>query len=136
MTTLKALGELTAEYQNLMRKWHELAEYQNTIKEPLKPPKIESEIELQKYLEDLRKYQYDRNTTSAELVELTTNCKEAKRKIINSIPLSNTWFKVVVNGEAFGVGCYTDAWGGNHTEIAIVKWKEDMPSLKNKLDYN
>lgn len=65
-----------------------------------------------------------RYKTEKELIKVT-------KQLIQLIPVSNCWIRA---GD-YAIGCYTDAWGGNHTELAIKPWRDDLEPLKDRMNY-
>lgn len=51
--------------------------------------------------------------------------------IQSNIPFENVWVKI----GKWAVGLYSSSWGGNHTELSIREWAEDLPKLKDHTYY-
>jgi len=98
------------------------------------PHAITTEQALQECLKENELYEDEgwHRDREKEFQELNKVLSEAKKKLMDTIPFQNCYFKVSANGQDYAVGRYVTLHGINSkNELFIELWRKDLPRLRD-----
>lgn len=136
-TIIAQLSDALRDYMRLSEDYKLVQRRRETLKPPTKPAVIASSAEYETYRTALTRYVGETEMNERRSQQLVKLLTAANRSIACAIPLKRTWFRVEVNGRAYAIASYTEAWGGAHLVMTYRPWPEDgiLPELHDRLYY-
>lgn len=133
------------EISTLLKNWFEQEKQRKQIgaelkklEKPAQPTYFESVEDMNDWIEQAQAYDTKEQELRSAHGEAIKAIEKAEATLKKAIPIENCWLKVEVDGKAYGVGTYWDAWGGTHKEVRVEEWCEQLKDNppRNRLEYN